>query len=238
MYNQRSRYYHELRREFLLEARVEIHFHLLAEETPSRLSVSGCRQCLHHMLSDRPPVMTSVDWAQTWADDSFAFRGLQSFWPQVVSLLFVFAGAPQTYLWITLCLVISCSEITFELVFFFRKCEPFCSSFWLVVSHGRTTRRSSDFRLKLRETEKRLVCLCRFYFLGPYLHWPFVWWFFCWVVLFQGQCRPQVHTIWNALDFTTSTTVRLRSRTYYKRTLVSKAQTPPLMSWTSRKHAE
>lgn len=35
-----------------------------------------------------------------------------------------------------------------------------------------------------------------------------VWWF-CWVVFFQGQCRPQVETIWNALHFTTSITVWL-----------------------------
>ena len=35
--------------------------------------------------------------------------------------------------------------------------------------------------------------------------------------VFQGQCRTQVHTIWNALDFTTSITVWLRTSTRLKR---------------------
>lgn len=35
---------------------------------------------------------------------------------------------------------------------------------------------------------------------GHILHWGFVGWLFCWVVLLQGQRRPQVHTIWTARD--------------------------------------
>lgn len=52
----------------------------------------------------------------------------------------------------------------------------------------------------------------------------------------QGQCRPQVYTIWNALDFTTSITYL--TSTYSKRTCY--VQTPPFNVWscTLRKHAE
>lgn len=45
--------------------------------------------------------------------------------------------------------------------------------------------------------------VCVFVFLGAIFALTFWWWWwwFCWVVFFQGQRRPQVHTIWNALDF-------------------------------------
>ena len=48
-------------------------------------------------------------------------------------------------------------------------------------------------RTCLRQKACSILCFCWYYFLGPYLHWQFVRWLFCWVVLFQGQCRPQVH---------------------------------------------
>lgn len=82
-----------------------------------------------------------------------------------------------------------------------------------------------------------LSVFCWYYFLGPYLHWPFLLdYYFCWVVLFQGQCRPQVHTIWNALDFTTSITVWLRT---FKRNLHRHADSSfNVRSFTLKKHAE
>lgn len=47
------------------------------------------------------------------------------------------------------------------------------------------------------ESPQHSVCFCWYYFLGPYLHWPFVWWLFCWIVLFPGPTQTsQVHTIW------------------------------------------
>lgn len=85
-----------------------------------------------------------------------------------------------------------------------------------------------------------LSVFCWYYFLGPYLHWPFLldyyYYFFAGLCFSRANADLRYITIWNALDFATSITVWLW--TLRETRIDTQTRHFNVRSFIWRKHAE